>query len=352
MQAKRRSLLFGSNRLPHFAVVFLSLVLLLSACGGSAPSSSSSSGPVNDTSGGGAANTGARAAASSAPAAVSGAAPVAPGALPTTGAATQSGSGSTQASPGPLPKRLLIKTGTLGLVVSDVDVTFGRIRAIAQQYGGEVSQYTNSKSGERRLGTVTILVDSAQFEAAMTALREMSGIVERRADKAESTDVSEEFADVQAQITNLEATERQLRGIMEKATRTEDILNIQREITNVRGQIERLQGRANYLDRRAAMSTIAINLETPVVAGPATPTGTNWRFTVVVGEAWVASLKALQVVATVVITVAVFCWWLLPLLALGVLAWRLRRRRSGRGGAAGSPPTAPPAAPPATATGD
>ena len=272
--------------------------------------------------------------------------------MPTTSAATQSGSGSTQASPGPAPRRLLIKTGTLGLVVSDVDVTFGRISAIAQQYGGEVSQYTNSKSGERRLGTVTILVDSAQFEAAMTALREMSGIVERRADKAESTDVSEEFADVQAQITNLEATERQLRGIMEKATRTEDILNIQREITNVRGQIERLRGRANYLDRRAAMSTIAINVETPVVAGPGTPNGTGWRFTTVVADAWAASLRALQAVATVVITIAVFLWWLLPLLALGVLAWRLRRRRSGRGDAAGSPPAAPPSAPPAAATGD
>ena len=345
MQAKRRSLWFGRNRLPHLAVVFLSLVLLLSACGGSAAPTSSS---ANDTFSGGAASTGSRAAASSAPAAVSGAAPVAPGAMPTPAAATQSGSGSTQASPGPLPKRLLIKTGTLGLVVNDVDVTFGRISAIAQQYGGEVSQYTNSKSGERRLGTVTILVDSAQFEAAMTALREMSGIVERRTDKAESTDVSEEFADVQAQITNLEATERQLRGIMEKATRTEDILNIQREITNVRGQIERLQGRANYLDRRAAMSTIAINLETPIVAGPSAPTGSDWRFTVVVGEAWASSLKALQVVATVVISIAVFFWWLLPLFALGVLAWRLRRRRSGRGGAAGSPPAAPPAA----ATGD
>jgi len=271
--------------------------------------------------------------------------------MPTTGAATQSGSGSTQAGPGPLPKRLLIKTGTLGLVVSDVDVTFGRISAIAQQYGGEVSQYTNSKSGERRLGTVTILVDSAQFEAAMTALREMSGIVERRADKAESTDVSEEFADVQAQITNLQATERQLRGIMEKATRTEDILNIQREITNVRGQIERLQGRANYLDRRAAMSTIAINLETPVVAGPSTPTGSGWRFTAVVGDAWSASLRALQAVATVVITIAVFFWWLLPLLALGLLAWRLRQR-SRRGGSASAPPSAPPSAPTAATTGD
>lgn len=349
MRANRPSLWSGRNLSLSLALLLLSLLVVLTACGG--PSSSKSA-PGNDTSSGSASSS-ARSPAFEAPAAVSGAAPVAPGGMPTAGAATQPGSGSTQDSPGVAPRRLLIKSGTLGLVVSDVDAMFGRISAIAQQYGGEVSQYTNSKSGERRFGTVTILVDSAQFEAAMTALRGMNGIVERRTDKAESTDVSEEFADVQAQITNLEATERQLRGIMEKATRTEDILNIQREITTVRGQIERLQGRANYLDRRAAMSTIVLNLETPVVAGPSTPAGSDWRFTKVVSEAWAASLQALQVVATVVITAVVFFWWLLPLLALGVLAWRLwRRRRSGRGGAAGSPPAAPPAAPPATVTGD
>ncbi len=331
MQAGTRSRRFARYWLPRLAALVLPLILLLTACGGSsAPANEASSDMVST--GGGAASSGGRAAAPAAPAA--------PGAIaPTMAAVPQSGPGTTQASPGPAPRRLLIKTGTLGLLVRDVDASFGRISAIAQQYGGEVSQYTNSKNGERRVATVTILVDSAQFEAAMTALREMDQVVERRADKAESTDVSEEFADVQAQIANLEATERQLRAIMEKATRTEDILNVQREITTVRGQIERLQGRANYLDRRAAMSTIAINLEGPPVAGAAAP-ATGWRFTAVVADAWGASLRMLQAVATVVVSVAVFCWWLLPILALGALALRSRRQRVRGGGPVAPPPAA------------
>ena len=322
-------------------IVLLSAFLLplffLAACGGSPLSNRESSAgvAVSDSRGSAAAP-----AASTAPSS----APAAGAAAPNTGSVAQSGPGTTQASPGPLPRRLLVKTGTLGLLVRDVDATFGRISAIAQQYGGEVSQYTNSKNGDVRVATVTILVDSAQFEAAMTALREIDLIIERRSDKAESSDVSEEFADVQAQITNLQATERQLREILAKATSTQDILNVQREITTVRGQIERLQGRANYLDRRAAMSTIVLNLEMPPVGGTGTPTAASgWRFTAIVGDAWQASLRVLQTVATVVISVVVFCWWLLPLLAIGGVLLRQRRQRSRRGANG---------APPATATGD
>ena len=319
------------------AVVVCLLLGLLGACGGSATRQESTSADSGAASGGvsapktSAASYSAGAAASAAPAA-------APrNAAPTTGDGATGGAAPASSAPVPTnaQPRLLIKTGTLGLVVRDVDAAFGRAGAVARQYGGDVLQYTNSKNGERRVADVTLQVDSGQFDAAMAALRELPDVVERRVDKAEATDVTEEFVDVQAQITNLEATERQLRDIMAKATRTEDILNIQREITSVRGQIERLQGRANYLERRAALSTIAIHLETPLVAAPPTPPEIPaWRFTAVVANAWAASLQLLQGLGTIVISAVVFSWWLLPLVALAFLGFRLLRRR-GRGGATG-----------------
>lgn len=315
------------------------LLLALTACGGSAPlpttAAARSAASAAPTAAGGSI-----AAASSAPSTAASSAPRA--APPSSAASSAVGPGTTQADPNTAPRRMLIKTGTLGLLVRDVDAAFGRISAIAQQYGGEVSQYTNSKNGDLRVANVTILVDSGQFEAAMTALREMGEIVERRTDKAESTDVGEEFADIQAQITNLETTERQLRAILEKATRTEDILAVQREITNVRGQIERLQGRANYLDRRAAMSTIAIGLEMVPPVGVVEPPAPvpAWRFTSVVAEAWNASLRVVQLLVSVVVSVVIFCWWLLPPLAIAALVLRLRRQRATGGPTRGSAPPA------------
>ena len=323
--------------------LMLSLLLgLLTACGGSAvptqsttsdrggTTSSSGGGVAPSYSGGGAASS-APAAASSAPNTAASSAPRAAVAVPTSAASGQTASSSSAPAPTNVQSRLLIKTGTLGLTVQDVDAAFGRVGAIARQYGGDVLQYTNSKSDERRVADVTLQVDSGQFEAAMAALRELPDVVERRNDKAEATDVTEEFVDVQAQITNLEATERQLRDIMAKATRTEDILTIQREITNVRGQIDRLQGRANYLDRRAALSTISLHLETPVATTtPTPPEVAGWRFTTVVANAWASSLQLLQGIGTVVITLVVFFWWFFPLAALAFFGFRSLRRR-GRG---------------------
>jgi hypothetical protein len=327
----------AGGRTLAMVLVLCLLTSVLTACGGSsAPTQSTVSdrGGATSSSGGGVAPSySGGAAASAAPSTAASSAPRAAAAVPTSAAIGQTAPASTAPAPTDVQPRLLIKTGTLGLTVKDVDAAFGRVGAIARQYGGDVLQYTNSKNGDRRVADVTLQVDSNQFEAAMAALRELPDVVERRVDKAEATDVTEEFVDVQAQITNLEATERQLRDIMAKATRTEDILNIQREITNVRGQIDRLQGRANYLDRRAALSTISLHLETPVAAATS-PEVAGWRFTTVVANAWAASLQVLQGVGTIVTTVAVFCWWLVPLALLASVGFRLLRRR-GRGGATG-----------------
>jgi len=340
---------FARGRTLTVVLALCLLMGMLNACGGSPGPTQSTmpdrGGTSSYSSGAAAAPTAAagdRAAASSAPAVSGGTTGQAASASSAASSAPQSGTtGQTApASTAPAPinaqPRLLIKTGTLGLTVQDVDAAFGRAGAIARQYGGDVLQYTNSKNGDRRVADVMLQVDSGQFEAAMAALRELPDVVERRVDKAEATDVTEEFVDVQAQITNLEATERQLRDIMAKATRTEDILNIQREITSVRSQIERLQGRANYLDRRAALSTISLHLETPVAVTvpPTPPEIAGWRFTTVVANAWAASLQLLQGLGTIVISIAVFCWWLLPLGALALIGFRLLRRR-GRGGATG-----------------
>jgi hypothetical protein len=90
--------------------------------------------------------------------------------------------------------------------------------------------------------------------------------------------VTEEFADTEARINNLKATEAQLLKLLERAEEMEDILVVQRELTGVREQIERLQGRLNVLERRSAFSTISVILrpqqevkkpEPPTLASPA-----------------------------------------------------------------------------------
>jgi hypothetical protein len=255
------------------------------------------------------------------------------------------GGGTSQGAVASDQPRLLVKTGTLSLVIKDLDDGFGRVGTIAGQYGGNVLQYTATKSGDVRLMDIVIQVDSKQFDQAMKALRDLPGVTERKVDKAESQDVTEEFVDIQSQLTNLNLTEQQLRAILAKATRTEDILAVQREITTVRGQIEKLQGRSNYLQRRSDMSNIAIRLEMPpVAASPANRPGSDRSFTGAITDAWNNSLAVLETVGIAVVSVVVFCWWAFPLLVIGWVAMRYARRAR-----PGATPLAPP---PAATSGD
>jgi hypothetical protein len=336
------------RRWPVAAAFLIGCLLLaaLPACGGSSPtatrytSSAAPTSPANKPGGG---MTPAATAAAAAPTTA------APGAAGRSAQATAgAGDSQSQTQNVTLPDvpKLVIKNGMLGLVVKDIDSSVNLIGSIARQYGGDVLQANNSRDGDRHVADIAIQVDSAQFDNAMRALREMPGVVERKVDKTDSKDVSEDYVDVKAQIATLEATERQLLALMDKATRMEDIMTLQREITNIRGQIDRLQGKANYYEHRSATSTITIHLDPEPKPAPAppepapAPAPVPWRLSAIVARAWHASLEVLQAITTVVVSVVVFCWWLVALAAVGWLAYRLNLRR-----ARGVPRSAPPAAP-------
>jgi len=132
-------------------------------------------------------------------------------------------------------------------------------------------------------------------------------------ERADAKDVTEEFTDLEAQVRNLEAVEAQYQGFMKRANTIDEVLKVQQKLTEVRGQIERLKGRMAYLERQSDMATITATL-LPEAAEK--PQETVWRPGKVAQEAWEASLRFLEGIATVVIVVGVFSWWAVPLLVL------------------------------------
>lgn len=223
----------------------------------------------------------------------------------------------------PDPQRQIIKTGSLTLVAQNVEAVAALARSITQGHGGMVTQSNISKVGGNTIADLTVQVPADQFDATMAALSGMTGVTDRPVDKTSSQDVTAQYVDVKAQIKNLQVTEQQLQTLMGRATLMADIIAIQRELTNVRGQIDRLQGQLNYLESRTAMSTIVLRVEPPASAGPVP----GWHFSEVVARAWTRSVIVIQGVADALITVVVFSVWLLPVLGLGWLAWKLSARR-------------------------
>jgi PKD repeat protein len=153
---------------------------------------------------------------------------------------------------------MVVRTGNLQLVVSDVASALDNIVSIANGNGGYVINSQKWKEGERNIGTISIRVLAENYDKTIASLRALA--VSVTSESSSSQDVTQEYIDLDSRVKNLEATEAQLLKIMETATKTEDILSIQRELTNVRGEIEQIKGRMQYLERTSSTSLIDIRL--------------------------------------------------------------------------------------------
>ncbi len=165
--------------------------------------------------------------------------------------------------------RLIVRTVDMTIEVVNVATTMNSIGDVAAQYGGWI---VSEQRSSRHTGWISIRVPTAQLDAAVRNISSLG--LEVTALNSSSVDVTEEYFDVQARITNLEQTRTALQKLLEREGEVEDILEVQREITNVSEQIERLEGRRRYLEQTSATSLINVSLELAPVDMPA-DAGTN-----------------------------------------------------------------------------
>ncbi len=220
--------------------------------------------------------------------------------------------------------RMIIRTATVDLTVKDVNTAIERVKAITAQQGGYVFSSESHEQGIYTYATVTIYVPAREFDQIMPILRGLDGQVEKvTSENITSSDVTEEYTDLQSQLRNLKATEARMLDLQTRATELEDVLAVDRELRTVQGEIEQIQGRINYLDKRTEMSTVTLQLS-PVAAPPLKPES-NWQPFEAASMAWDSSLEMLGNTVTALIIVGVFLWWLVPFALVG--AWVVIRAR-------------------------
>lgn len=233
--------------------------------------------------------------------------------------------------------RMVVRTAQLGVEVSDMEATLSQVRAIAARGGGFVSASTTRlervNDQERTVADLTLQVRSDTADTTISDLRALGKVT---TESTGSQDVTEEYVDLDANLRNLQASETAIVGLMNKATRIEDVLSLQRELTNVRSQIERIQGRKRYLERRTDMATITLALRLPAAEAVKAGEAGAWNPLAVAARGFKASLALLRGVADGLIVALAFSWWLVPFAAGGVYLLMQRRRD---GGARSAPTT-------------
>jgi hypothetical protein len=220
--------------------------------------------------------------------------------------------------------RYVIRQATLVLTVQEVEAALASVEKIAGAAGGYVAQSASQRNGGRITADITIQVPATALDQTVASLKGLALVVESA--KVTSQDVTEEYVDNEASLTNLKAAEQSTQRLLDKATNMNDVLSIQRELTTIRGNIEKIQGRQNYLKRRVDMSSVAVHLQ-PESAAAAAASRSAWQPLQTAATAWEMSLGLLQGLANVAITLIVgFLWWAAPLALLVYWLWRRRPR--------------------------
>src|SRR4051812_30230869 len=157
---------------------------------------------------------------------------------------------------------MVIRTGQAFIEVEKLDPAVLRIRQLAAQVGGYITN--SSMSGGRdqiRQATLEIKIPSPRYDEAVSSLSTI-GKVETVNSNAE--DVGEEFVDVTARVTNSRRLEERLLSLLANRTgKLDEVLRVERELARVREEIERYEGRLRYLGARVAMSTLTITVHEP-----------------------------------------------------------------------------------------
>lgn len=242
--------------------------------------------------------------------------------------------------------RKVIRQAQLQLEADDTRAALDRIIALGEAAGGFVADaIVHPVEGEQDQpsANITLRIPASELTAVMTAIK---GSVEKVVSESQGAqDVTDQFIDLEARLTNLEALEVELRALLTEVRQQPEadpdkLLRVYNEIAVVRGQIEQIQGQLDYLDDVVDLATLTIGLmPTPAVVPIVEDT---WEPVEVARDALRSLVGGLQTVANWGIHFAIYTLPMLLVLVgvpalIGFTIYRQWKRRR---------PPAPPAAVP------
>jgi Domain of unknown function (DUF4349) len=250
-------------------------------------------------------------------------------AAPATGGASPSGETAQLPSQA---ERKIIYNATISLEVTDLSRAFSEVGAIARVAGGFVEKSSFSEGDDpddaSRGASLTVRVPADQYQDALSKLRTLQGAKVKQ-EGSKSTEVTEQYTDLQSRLRVLQSTERQYLLLLEQAKTIPDILAMTDRLNSVRTQIEQVQGRVNVLDHLTELASIDVSL-LPAPAADVKkpdngPRGVGESFV----DAWSASLTAARYLASLGAMLAVVVVWLaIPAAVVLFITLRIRRRQA------------------------
>jgi hypothetical protein len=190
---------------------------------------------------------------------------------------------------------------------------------IADTYGGYIQ--SSSTGGDKlKSGGLVIRVPVGDFGKTVSALQGLGDVQHR---SITGRDVTADFVDLNARLRNTLAEEARLREFLKQAPDVQSSLRVNAVLSGIELQIEQLRGQLRYLEHRADLATIDVELaeKAPKAQEHAVPSHQS------LGGAWHDAVDGFFGVATSVVTGLGYVIPIGFLLAIAVLViWLITRR--------------------------
>ncbi|HLV09351.1 MAG TPA: DUF4349 domain-containing protein [Halanaerobiales bacterium] len=211
-------------------------------------------------------------------------------------------------------ERKIIQRAYLTIEVEELDIADNHIMEIIQNYNGYIASSREWESNERKHSRYQLRIPAAQFNNVISEItdEDLGYVVSR---SISGQDVTEEYIDLEARLTNLTEQEKRYRQLLDKAETVEDILKIENELTRIRSSIESLQGRLKYLDNQVSMSTIEVEFREII-----TPGVSNWG----INQAF---KQAIEKMSNSIYQIITFTGSLIPYLIILLIIYGIYRYR-------------------------
>ena len=150
------------------------------------------------------------------------------------------------------------KSGTVEIKVEDLDESYDSVYEILQNYEGSLLSSYESGEGNDRTISMTLKIESSDFENVYSELKELDGEVIYASYYTD--DVTMEYTDLESRLRNLESAETQLVSLLATAKTVTDTLDVYSELISIRSQIEVIEGQLKYFDNQVDYSYLSVYL--------------------------------------------------------------------------------------------
>ena len=216
----------------------------------------------------------------------------------------------------------LIKTANAEVEVPSgtLQERYAKFKAAIASLGGQIVSSDYRESETLKEYDVQVKIPPSKFENLATLLQ---GIGKVEAMSTNVEDVSEQYVDIETRIRNLQIQRGELIKLYDRNGTLEEIMSVQEEVARVQTKIEGYQNQKLNIDRRAAMSSVQVNIYEQAQAVDRTVLDP-------LGDVANAFLGALAVAILVISAILGFG---IPVLVAGaIIHWGYRRFRPKKAG--------------------